>query len=91
MLTRDDPNYQQTAQEELQGHYEVQCDYCGSRKKLYAHTSIGWRVGDYVGTDSSDPAFGRCFKCLRYKLKVVLTPIQNKVQEERLTAATLKE
>ena len=72
----EDPNIQHTnPSEELIGQYELECTVCGARRKLGEYTSCGWVVGQMVGTDPSDPSYGRCFKCSRYSLKVVKTPV----------------
>jgi hypothetical protein len=74
--SKDDPNYQHNNPvEELIGEYEIECQGCGARRKISDYTSCGWVVGQMVGKDPSDPSYGRCFKCSRYALKVVKTPV----------------
>lgn len=73
---RDDPDYRHSdVNEELIADYEVECQFCLARRKLTEYTSSGWVVGDTIHPSSSDPSYGKCFRCSRYMLRVITTPV----------------
>lgn len=60
----------------LFGDYELVCTFegCLGKKKEEQAASCGLLPGDIVPVDTSNPRYGQCPICARYRMKVTAVP-----------------
>jgi len=63
--------------EDLYFTYQLLCTYagCGGSLRQEQGVSAGYTIGHMVPADSSLPAYGRCPKCKRHRMKVNSMPV----------------
>jgi hypothetical protein len=58
----------------LAGNYELECTFCGAKAKVQMNLGAGWRIGQVLEPDPTEPARGRCHQCKRHAMKVISVP-----------------
>lgn len=55
-------------------HGRAKCSACGRETNVHLSSSMKLKAGDPVYRDPENILFGRCPKCMRYKLVVTFAP-----------------
>lgn len=62
--------------DKLAGKYTLQCSGpgCAGQLILDQNYGVGWKLGDKVPMDPSNPTYGRCPQCKRHNMQVTKAP-----------------
>ena len=60
----------------LAGKYRLKCtaEGCPGEHDAVQNYGAGWKLGDVIPMDPTNPLYGRCPQCKRYNMKVVKVP-----------------
>ncbi len=60
----------------LMADYVAKCDFpgCEWSTKIKLHPGVGLKIGDLVYLDPENETFGRCMKCKRHSLRIIMAP-----------------
>lgn len=54
--------------------YTLTCQHCQAVRRIYEVGSAGLVLGTVLSHSPSDPDYGRCNRCRRYKMMVTAAP-----------------
>jgi hypothetical protein len=60
----------------LAGKYVLRCTADGCEGQTFAtqNLGVGWKLGDRINMDPSNPSYARCPRCKRYNMEVAKVP-----------------
>lgn len=60
----------------LSAKYALKCQdkNCGAEMIVTQNLGVGWKVGDIIPMDPSNPAYGRCNRCKSHNAMVMKVP-----------------